>query len=66
MSPPALLDPGEGTGRYRRGTGTLLTGADGRSWISAEDLGVAVVDERETPVRERRITAGHHDALPSA
>ncbi|MEV4449137.1 NAD(P)-dependent oxidoreductase [Streptomyces mirabilis] len=35
LSPPALLEPGERTGRYRRGTDTLLTGADGRSWISA-------------------------------
>lgn len=48
LSPPALLEPGERTGRYRRGTDTLLTGADGRSWISAEDLAVAVVDELET------------------
>ncbi len=66
LSPPALLEPGERTGRYRRGIDTLLTGADGRSWISAEDLAVAVVDELETPGRERHITVGHHDALPSA
>ncbi|WP_369272724.1 NAD(P)-dependent oxidoreductase [Streptomyces sp. R11] len=57
LSPPALLEPGDRTGRYRRGTDTLLTGADGRSWISAEDLAVAVVDELETSGPERH---GHH------
>lgn len=59
LSPPALLEPGERTGRYRRGTDTLLTGADGRSWISAEDLAVAVVDEVESPGAERHITVVH-------
>ncbi|GAA5699784.1 hypothetical protein Save01_00579 [Streptomyces avermitilis] len=66
LSPPALLEPGERTGRYRRGTDTLLTSADGRSWISAEDLAVAVVDELETPGRERLITVAHRDEPPSA
>ncbi|NUT02740.1 MAG: NAD(P)H-binding protein [Hamadaea sp.] len=59
LSPPALLEPGERTGRYRRGTDTLLTGADGRSWISAENLAVAVVDELEAPGVERHITVAH-------
>ncbi|MFF7752766.1 NAD(P)-dependent oxidoreductase [Streptomyces sp. NPDC007971] len=59
LSPPARLEPGERTGRYRRGTDTLLTTADGQSWISAEDLAVAVVDELETPGPERHITVGH-------
>ncbi|MFF0032867.1 hypothetical protein [Streptomyces avermitilis] len=54
------------TGRYRRGTDTLLTSADGRSWISAEDLAVAVVDELETPGPERRLTVVHRDERPSA
>ncbi|MBY8881501.1 NAD(P)-dependent oxidoreductase [Actinacidiphila acidipaludis] len=49
LSPPADLRPGERTGRYRRGAGTLLTTAGGRSWISAEDLAVAVADELVTP-----------------
>ncbi|WP_369234034.1 NAD(P)-dependent oxidoreductase [Streptomyces sp. R21] len=61
LSPPALLEPGVRTGRYRRGTDTLLTGADGRSWISAEDLAVAVVDQLETPGPERHITVAHRD-----
>ncbi|MCL8015796.1 NAD(P)-dependent oxidoreductase [Streptomyces sp. AS02] len=59
LSPPALLEPGDRTGRYRRGTDTLLTGPDGRSWISAEDLAVAVVDEIETSGAERHITVVH-------
>ncbi|MFJ2000014.1 NAD(P)-dependent oxidoreductase [Streptomyces chartreusis] len=60
LSPPAELEPGERTGRYRRGTDTLLTASDdGRSWISAEDLAVAVVDEVENPCAERHITVVH-------
>ncbi|MEG3630808.1 NAD(P)-dependent oxidoreductase [Streptomyces poriticola] len=64
LSPPALLEPGERTGRYRRGTDRLLVAADGRSWISAEDLAVAVVDELETPGPERHITVVHGDGRP--
>ncbi|MFD5859496.1 NAD(P)-dependent oxidoreductase [Streptomyces chartreusis] len=60
LSPPAELEPGERTGRYRRGTDTLLTASDdGRSWISAEDLAVAVVDEVENPGTQRHITVVH-------
>lgn len=66
LSPPALLEPGTRTGRYRRGTDTLLVGADGRSWISAEDLAVAVVDELETPGPDPLITVAHHGERPSA
>ncbi|MFF4502743.1 NAD(P)-dependent oxidoreductase [Streptomyces sp. NPDC001401] len=66
LSPPALLEPGVRTGRYRRGTDTLLISADGRSWISAEDLSVAVLDELETPGPDRLVTVVHHDERPSA
>ncbi|WP_234384442.1 NAD(P)-dependent oxidoreductase [Streptomyces sp. MMG1121] len=66
LSPPALLEPGERTGRYRRGTDTLLTGADGRSSISVEDLAVAVLDELESPGRDRHITVAHEDAYAPA
>ncbi|MFF9088980.1 NAD(P)-dependent oxidoreductase [Streptomyces sp. NPDC014991] len=59
LSPPALLEPGPRTGRYRRGTDTLLTDADGRSWISAEDLAVAVLDELENPGPDRHFTVAH-------
>ncbi|GCB47020.1 NAD(P)-dependent oxidoreductase [Streptomyces sp. NL15-2K] len=64
LSPPGLLEPGERTGRYRRGTDTLLTSADGQSWISAEDLAVAVVDELETPGFEYHITVVHGAGEP--
>ncbi|MDX3660987.1 NAD(P)H-binding protein [Streptomyces sp. ID05-26A] len=53
LSPPALLEPGERTGAYRRGTDVLLTGP---SSISAEDLAVAVLDELENPGEDRRFT----------
>lgn len=59
LAPPALLEPGERTGRHRRGTDTLLTSADGRSWISAEDLALAVLDELESPGAERLFTVAH-------
>ncbi|MGW6734577.1 NAD(P)-dependent oxidoreductase [Streptomyces sp. NPDC055013] len=74
LSPPALLEPGDRTGRYRRGTDTLLTAADGRSWISAEDLAVAVVDELEASGPERHtdevgrirhFTVVHRDESPA-
>lgn len=59
LSPPALLEPGQRTGGYRRGTTTLLIGADGSSRISAEDLAVAVLDELEHPGEARHITVGY-------
>ncbi|MGK4579930.1 NAD(P)-dependent oxidoreductase [Kitasatospora sp. HPMI-4] len=59
LSPPALLEPGRRTGRYRRGTTTLITGADGGSRISAEDLAVAVLDELESPCPDRHFTVGY-------
>jgi putative NADH-flavin reductase len=59
LAPPALLEPGERTGTYRRGTDTLLTAPDGRSWISAEDLAVAAVDELEQGGGEHLMTVVH-------
>lgn len=55
LSSPAILEPGNRTGAYRRGT-TLLTAADGSSQISAEDLAVAALDEVEDPGTERHFT----------
>ncbi|MFI9723541.1 NAD(P)-dependent oxidoreductase [Streptomyces sp. NPDC052396] len=49
LSPPALLEPGERTGVYRRGTDELLVRPDGSSTISMEDFAVALLDEAETP-----------------
>ncbi|MEW1845125.1 NAD(P)H-binding protein [Nonomuraea angiospora] len=53
LSPPALLEPGERSGRYRLGRDELLVDAGGRSAISMEDLAVALLDEAERP-RHRR------------
>ncbi|GAA4703059.1 hypothetical protein APR04_000463 [Promicromonospora umidemergens] len=59
LSPPAVLEPGERTGTYRRGTTTLLVDGAGRSRISAEDLAVAVLDEVENPGRARHLTVAY-------
>lgn len=60
LSPPALLEPGERTGRYRVGTDELLVDSRGRSAISMEDLAVALLDEAEHPSRHRaRFTVGY-------
>lgn len=55
-----MWNPGERTGAYRDGGDVLVTDADGESFISGPDLGVAVVDEIESPkhVRER-FTVGY-------
>jgi hypothetical protein len=58
LSPPALLEPGERTGTYRRGRDVLLTDQDGASRISAEDLAVAVLDELAEPGPDRHFTVG--------
>jgi len=60
LSPSALFVAGERTGRFRLGTDQLLTGMDGKSWISFEDFAVALVDEIERPAHPRqRFTVGY-------
>jgi putative NADH-flavin reductase len=60
LSPSALFVAGERTGRFRLGTDQLLTGTDGKSWISFEDFAVALVDEIERPAHLRqRFTVGY-------
>jgi uncharacterized protein len=60
MSPSALFTAGERTGKFRLGTDHLLTGADGKSWISFEDYAVALADEIEHPAHIRkRFTVGY-------
>ncbi len=49
------MTTGQRTGRYRVGTDTMLTDANGDSFISVEDYAVAMVDELEQP--------HHHKAL---
>lgn len=56
LSPPAVLEPGERGGRYRRGTNTLLTDENGTSRITAPDLAIGVLDELERPSDEQHFT----------
>ncbi|MET0297762.1 MAG: NAD(P)H-binding protein [Microbacterium sp.] len=52
--------PGERTGTYRDGGDVLVTDAEGESFISGPDFGVAVVDEIENPKHSReRFTVGY-------
>jgi putative NADH-flavin reductase len=55
VSPGALLQPGERTGRYRTDDDRLLVDEDGHSHITMEDFAIAMLDEIEDPrhVRER-------------
>ena len=60
LSPSALFTAGERTGKFRLGTDQLLTGPDGKSWISFEDFAVALADEIERPAHIRsRFTVGY-------
>lgn len=54
LSPAALIEPGERTGRYRVGGDQLLVDEGGQSRISVEDYAVALVDELERPKHSRR------------
>lgn len=64
LSPPALLEPGERTGTYRRGTDTLLTDGTGASRVSAEDLACAVLDELGDRGPDRWFTVAEDSARP--
>ncbi|MCR4269095.1 NAD(P)-dependent oxidoreductase [Nitratireductor sp. ZSWI3] len=60
LCPPALLEPGERTGRFRLGSDELLVDAAGRSALSMEDLAIAVVNEAEEARHRRaRFTAAY-------
>jgi|SRR5690242_10982863 len=60
FAPPALIQPGARTGKYRTGTDQLVVDAKGNSTISAEDYAVALVDELEKPkFLRRRFTAAY-------
>jgi putative NADH-flavin reductase len=47
LSPPAMLLPGERTGKFRLGQDELLVDEHGQSKITVEDLAVALIDEAE-------------------
>lgn len=60
LSPPALLEPGERSTKFRLGADTLLVAANGESRISLSDYAVAMIDELERPTHPRqRFTVGY-------
>ncbi len=54
LSPSAMIEPGERTGKFRLGKDKLLADDKGVSRISAEDYAIALVDELEHPRHLRR------------
>lgn len=60
LSPAAEIAPGERTGKFRVGGDELLTDAEGKSFISAEDFAIALVDEAESGAHiGERFTVGY-------
>ncbi|MCO6056611.1 NAD(P)-dependent oxidoreductase [Pseudomonas sp. MOB-449] len=60
ISPPALLEPGERSGRFRVGGDQLLMSGDHPARITVADLAVAIIDELEQPQHIRqRFTVGY-------
>ena len=60
LSPGALLEPGERTGRYRVGGDELLVDESGHSRITMEDFAIAMLDETEDQKHPRsRFTVAH-------
>jgi uncharacterized protein len=60
VSPSAVIEPGERTGKFRTGTKQLLSDANGKSFITMEDYAVAVIDEIESPLHVREVmTVGY-------
>jgi uncharacterized protein len=60
ISPPASIQPGERTGKFRLGRDHLLEDDNGKSEISREDFAIAILDEIEKPRHIRqRFTAAY-------
>ncbi len=60
ISPPASIQPGDRTGKFRLGKDQLLEDKNGESRISREDFAVAIVNEIEKPKHLRkRFTAAY-------
>ena len=60
ISPPASIQPGERTGKFRLGRDHLLEDDKGKSEISREDFAIAILDEIEKPSHIRqRFTAAY-------
>ena len=49
LSPAAMIEPGERTGKYVTGTDQLLIDENGESRVSIPNYAVALLDEVETP-----------------
>lgn len=54
LSPAALIQPGERTGKFRLGGDDLLRDAQGESRISLQDYALAMLDELEKPAHSRK------------
>ena len=60
ISPPASIQPGRRTGKFRRGLDKLIEDKEGQSLISREDFAVAILDEIEKGKHIRkRFTAAY-------
>ncbi|CRM84626.1 NAD(P)-dependent oxidoreductase [Pseudomonas sp. 8 R 14] len=60
LSPSALFDGTQRTGKFRLGQDDLLVSSDGSSSISFADYAIAMLDEVETPKHSRqRFTVGY-------
>ncbi|MCA1413214.1 NAD(P)-dependent oxidoreductase [Bradyrhizobium sp. NBAIM20] len=60
ISPSALFEEGERTGKFRLGTDQLLADANGKSWITFADYAIALADEIEKPAHlTQRFTVGY-------
>lgn len=60
VSPSALFEPGERTGKFRIDGDQLLSDSAGASRITMEDYAIALVDEIESPKHARaRFTVGY-------
>lgn len=60
ISPSAVIEPGERTGKFRTGTNQLLSDINDNSFITMEDYAVAVIDEIENPLHIREVmTVGY-------
>lgn len=47
ITPAIIIAPGKRTGTYTLGGDSVITNANGESWVSAEDFVVALLDEAE-------------------
>ena len=60
ISPPASIQPGKRTGKFRLGKDHLIEDDKGQSLISRDDFAVAIMDEIEKPKHIRqRFTAAY-------